>query len=188
MPFSSTDIRGFNGIGKGISGTAKNEIKEGGAMAGFDPCCMIYSGPVNGSMSGGSISLAAPGGGAGNGTFIRNKDDYVTFGQVNAGGFVVSDQFGGCDMTILKAPDGTFWGAHVYSSATCRAAVAAPPGGWSVVGTWSSNGYAAKHPDCGALFVFAFFEGGKVIIVTVGGGGYPLVVRHVGVAASFDVA
>jgi hypothetical protein len=187
LPFASSEIRGFNGLGKGISGTAKNAVGEGGAMAGFDPCCMVYSGPVQASVAGGTIALAAPALGAANGTFIRNKDDCVTFGQATAGGFLVSDQFGGCDMTILRAPDGAYWGAHVYSSASCRAAVAAPPDGWSVIGTWSSNGYAAQHPDCGALFVFAFFEGGKVVIVTVGGGGYPIAVRHVGIAAMFDL-
>ncbi len=187
MPLVSNDIRSFNGLGKGITGGVKNAITEGAAMTGFDPCCVAYAGPVNGSVNGGNISLAAPAGGAGSGTFIRNKDDYVTFGQATAGGFLVSDQFGGCDMTILRAQDGTYWGAHVYSSDTCREAVADPPAEWSVIGTWSSNGYAARHPDCGALFVFTFFEGGKVLIVTVGGGGYPIAVRHVGVAATFDL-
>lgn len=186
MQLTSKDLRGFRGLGKTITGGAKNGIGEGASMAGFDASCIVYAGPVHGSIAGNSISLAAPVGGNGNGTFICNKDDAVTFGQVTAGGFLVSDQFGGCDMTILKAPNGSFWGAHVYSSPACRTAVQNVPAGWSVVGTWSSKGYAARHPDCAALFVFAFFEGAQILIVTVGGGGYPIAVRHVGVTAMFD--
>ncbi len=186
MPLTSQSLRGFNGINCKISGDAKNGITAGAAMTGFDPCCKIFAGPVDGSCSGTDLVLKKPKGGSGNGTFICNEDDQVTFGQVSAGGFLVSDQFGGCDMTILKSPNGTFWGAHVYSSDTCRAAVATPPAGWSVLGSWSSKGYVEKHTDCGALFVFTFFESGKVMIVTVGGGGYPLSVRHVGVAAMFN--
>lgn len=186
MPFTSQSVRGFNGVNGTISGDAKSNISEGAAMTGFPPGCMVFAGPVERACLGGSLSLNTPANGTGNGTYICNKDDYVTFGQITAGGFLVSDQFGGCDMTILRAPDGTIWGAHVYSSDACRAAVSAPPAGWTVLGTWTSAGYAQKHPDCGALFVFTFVESSKVMIVTVGGGGYPVTVRHVGVAAMFD--
>ena len=186
MSITSSDLRAFGGMNKSIKGSGKSIIKEGGAMAGFPASCIVYSGAISGSVSDSSISLSKPSVGGGKGVFIRNKDDHVTFGQFVAGGFLVSDQFGGCDMTILKAPDGSFWGAHVYSSASCRADVANCPGGWSVVGTWSSAGYAERHPDCAALFVFTFFEGGKAIVMTVGGGGYPITTRHVSVAATFD--
>ena len=187
MSITSSDLRAISGMKKGIKGSGKSTVKEGGAMAGFPASCIVYSGAISGSVSDTSISLSKPSLGGGKGVFIRNKDDYVTFGQFVIGGFLVSDQFAGCDMTILKAPDGSFWGAHVYSSASCRSDVANCPAGWSIIGTWSSAGYVERHPDCSTLLVFTFFEGHKAIVMTVGGGGYPFIVRHVGVAATFDI-
>lgn len=187
MSITSNDLQAFGGVDKTIKGSGRSSIKEGGAMAGFPASCIVYAGAISGSVDANGISLSKPRIGGGKGTFIRNKDDRVTFGRFKTGGFLVSDQFGGCDMTILKAPDGSFWGAHVYSSDACRADVANRPAGWSEVGTWSSAGYADSHADCAALFVFTFFEGGKAVVMTVGGGGYPITVRHVDVAATFDL-
>ena len=167
-----------NGVGCKISVGCKDRIKKGSALPGFGPEAIMYDGPARGDLSGGVLSLEASGLGGANGTFIRNMDDKVTLGVAVKGGFIVSDQFGGCDLTILRNPAGEILGAHVYSSASCRSCVASPPKGWSVIGTWQSNGYQAKW-GTGALLVFAFLEGGQIRIVAVGLKGYPMTISNV---------
>lgn len=182
MAIRSVDVLGGKGLGKAVQfGAAKQSVKEGSRVNGFDASCIVYSGAVGGSVAGGTLTMTA---GGADGIFIPNVDDKVTFGQMTAGGFAASDQFGGCDVTVLRDGSGAYWSTHVYSSDACRGAVQAVPGGWSIVGTWSSAGYAAKHPDCGGLLVFTFLEE-KVKIVTIGVGGWPGTVKHVGLAAMF---
>lgn len=179
------------GRGATITLGCKSKISEGSGVPGFAPEAMMYDGPCNGSLSAGKLDWAVSldGGslGGANGTFIRNKDDKVTMGVAKTGGFIASDQFGGCDLTILRNPAGAMLGAHVYSSDPCRTCVANPPFGWSVVGTWRSSGYAAKWPGLGGLIAFAFFEGKTVKVVAVGVKGYPGRISNLELAATFRI-
>lgn len=176
-----------NGVGCTISVTCKSKIKAGGGLPGFGPEAMMYDGPVAGDLSGGALSLETSSLARANGTFICNKDNKVTLGVAVAGGFIVSDQFGGCDLTILRNPAGAILGAHVYSNEACRKCIASPPPGWRVVGTWQSKGYQAKWPGIGGLFAFAFIEGSKIKVVAMAVKGYPGKVSHVELAATFDL-
>jgi len=176
-----------SGVGCTIKMTCKAKIKEGSGLPGFGAEAMMYDGPVDGDLSGGVLSLEACSLAGANGTFIRNKDNKVTIGVAVAGGFIVSDQFGGCDLTILRNPAGAILGAHVYSNEACRACIASPPAGWRVVGTWQSKGYQAKWPGIGGLFAFAFIEGSQVKVVALALKGYPGKVSHVELADTFDL-
>ena len=176
-----------NGIGCKLSLSCKGDIKDTGGVLGFGPLVKEYSGPCHGDLSGNTLSLEKSGMSQSNGTFIRNEDDKVTVGLLIRDGFFASDQFGGCDLTIMQAPGGQFMGAHVYSSAACRDAIKVPPLGWKTVGTWKSTGYAEKWPGNSALFGFAFIGGGKIKFVAMGLKGYPPTVANVELAATVDL-
>ncbi|HEY8289705.1 MAG TPA: hypothetical protein VIG49_10580 [Acetobacteraceae bacterium] len=176
-----------NGVGCKLTMTCKSDIKNTGGLPGFAPLVKEYSGPVYGDLASNVLSLEKSGMAQSNGTFIRNIDDQVTVGLLIRDGFIASDQFGGCDLTILKAPGGQFMGAHVYSSDACREAMKTPPLGWKVVGTWKSTGYAAKWPGNSALFGFAFIGGGKIKFVAMGLKGYPPTVANVELAATVNL-
>ena len=113
-----------NGVGSTIDVTCKSAIKEGSGLPGFGAEAIMYDGPVHGDLSGGVLSLKGGSLAGANGTFIRNMDNKVTLGVSMAGGFIASDQFGGCDLTILRNPAGAFLGAHVYSNDACRSCIA----------------------------------------------------------------
>ncbi len=185
MLTSDTLING--GLNSKLSMTCKSSITTSSSVAGFGPLVVEYSGPVYGELKGGTLSLEKSGWSQSNGVFIRNTDDKVTTGILVRGGFFASDQFGGCDLTILRAPGGALMGAHVYSSDACRKAVQAVPNGWRVVGTWKSAGYLQKWPGISALFAFGFVEGTKIKVVAMGLKGYPPWVSNLELGATFDV-
>ncbi|MEO1492305.1 MAG: hypothetical protein AAFV19_09165 [Pseudomonadota bacterium] len=165
----------------------KSKVKEGSGVPGFGVEAIMFDGACHGTLSGSALSLDESALAKANGTFICNKDDKVTMGVAVAGGFLVSDQFGGCDLTIVKNPAGAVLGAHVYSSEKCRSCIAALPTGWSTVGTWKSSGYKAKWPNIGGLLAFAFIEGSKVKVVAAGIAGYPGKISNVELAHTFDL-
>ncbi|MEO0911596.1 MAG: hypothetical protein AAFY59_01185 [Pseudomonadota bacterium] len=167
--------------------SGKSGIKEGSGIPGFASEVITYDGALEGSVSDGKLTLSAGGSlAASEGTFIRNMDERATVGPSVKGGFLASDQFSGCDFTLLKNPAGTLLGAHVYSSENCRAAIQNVPKGWSIVGTWKSSGYIEKWQVTG-LFAFAFPEGNKVKVVAMGLKGYPPKIAQVELAATFDL-
>lgn len=176
-----------NGVGKKFTINCKSGISDLGAVRGFGPLIREYSGPCFADIAGGTVSIEKSGMSQATGTFIRNEDNKVTVGLLIKDGFFASDQFGGCDLTILRSPGGQYMGAHVYSSPACREAIAAPPVGWRVVGSWKSAGYAEKWPGNSALFGFAFIGGGKLKFVAMGLKGYPPTVMNVELAATIDL-
>lgn len=175
------------GIGCKFTMTGKNDITRSNTVPGFGPRVREYSGAIFGDLAKDVLSLEKSSMSQSNGTFIRNTDDQVTVGLLVRDGFIASDQFGGCDLTILKAPGGQIMGAHVYSSDACREAIKIPPLGWKVVGTWKSAGYAAKWPGNSALFGFAFVGGGQVKFVAMGLKGYPATVANVELAGTINL-
>jgi hypothetical protein len=176
-----------NGVGCKFNITCKSGIKDTGKINGFGPLIKEYSGPCFGDLAKGVLTLEASGMSQANGTFIRNEDNQVTAGLLIRNGFFASDQFGGCDLTILRSPGGHYMGMHVYSSTACRDAVKATPLGWKIVGTWKSTGYAEKWPGNSALFGFAFIGGGKIRFVAMGLKGYPPTVANVELASTVDL-
>lgn len=175
------------GVGCKLTMGCKGDITGNNPLPGFGPLIREYSGPVYADLSKQLLSLEKSGMAQSNGTFIRNEDDKVTVGLLIRDGVIISDQFGGCDLTILKAPGGQIMGAHVYSSEPCRKAIADPPLGWKVMGTWKSAGYAEKWPGNGALFGFAFVGGGKVKFVAMGVKGYPPTIANVELASTISL-
>lgn len=176
-----------SGGGCKLTLTCKSDIKTSSSVRGFGPLVKEYSGPVFGELKDRTLSLEKSSMAQSNGTFIRNTDDQVTVGLLMQDGFIVSDQFGGCDLTILKAPGGQIMGAHVYSSDACRNAIKTPPLGWKVLGSWKSTGYAAKWPGNSALFGFAFVGGGKITFVAMGLKGYPPTIANVELAGTINL-
>jgi len=146
----------------------------------------MYEGPVYGELSGKVLSLQLSSYSGANGVFIRNRDKMVTLGVAARGAFIVSDQFAGCDLTILRNPAGQILGAHVYSNAMCRACIANLPKGWRVIGTWRSAGYQAKWKTT-ALFAFALIESDVVWVVAVGSKGHPLKITNVDPVGPFPL-
>jgi hypothetical protein len=128
---------------------------------------IMHDYPVHGEISGKVLSLEPSSWGGANGAFIQYRKEMVTLGIAMKGGFLASDQFGGCDLTILRNGAGHIMGAHVFSSPLCRACIAAPHAQWTVIGTWASTGYQAKWHTTG-LWAFAFIEGAAVWVVAVG--------------------
>ena len=110
----------------------------------------------------------------------------VTLGIVPRGGFLFSDQFAGCDLTILRNPGGEILGAHVFSNTMCRACIAHLPHGWQAVGTWQSAGYSVKWNTTG-LSSFAFIEGNQLWVVAVGSKGYPATITNVDPVGPFPL-
>lgn len=176
-----------NGVGSTMTLTCKGKISEGSGLPGFGPQAVMYHGPVFGDLTNRTLSLLASSLSGANGTFIRNADDKVTVGVAVPGGFVVSDQFAGCDLTMLRNPAGAILGAHVYSSEACRTCIASPPAKWRVVGTWQSKGYVERWTGIGGLFAFAFIEGTQIKVVAMGVKGYPPTISNVELAATFDI-
>lgn len=104
------------------------------------------------------------------GTFIQYEQNAVTLGAFPAGGFVASDNFGGCDLTILRDPQHQLFGAHVYFEAShnCRDLIAGHPPGWHIVGTWRSLPYLNRWPGH-SIWAFAFIEQNNTVqVVAVG--------------------
>src|SRR3954451_1492340 len=97
-----------SGAGCKFTMNCKSDIKDTGGLPGFGPLIKEYSGPCFGDLTNKTLSLEKSGMAQSNGTFIRNEDDKVTVGLLIRDGFIASDQFGGCDLTILRAPGGQF--------------------------------------------------------------------------------
>ena len=171
--------------GKQFSSCSKSQLKNIGPLSGFLPNVVESFMGIHAGIEGNTLKLENAGLGGSDGIFVPNEDDKVMAGILTRDGVIVSDQFAGCDMTILRGGSAII-GTHVYSSDACRNAIAKPPGNWVTVGTWTSKGYLEKWPGIGGLFAFAVVTGRHCDIVALGLKGYPPQISNVELGASFD--
>ncbi len=175
-----------NAPGKGVNMSGRSECEEGAHLVGFPAQVISYQGKVSGEVTEAGLKIGAPGGDAAQGVFVPFKQDYATVGVLSGGEcFFVSDQFGGCDFTVLKTADGRWAGSHVYSSDTCREAIAAVPEGWTNVYTWRSGPYARMFGmGGGSINVVCFVTGSHLKFVMLRIRGYPPTVAEARLSAS----
>lgn len=177
--FSAAELLA-NGLGKKISLLAKNGVKEGSFITALGPVSLMFDGPVLAQIEGDTVSVTKGGGSQQNGIFIRNMDNRATMGVLATGSVMISDQFSGCDFTVIRNPSGVIFGSHVHSDAASRACVnAGLPAGWTHLYTWKSAGYALnKWPGVGGIVAFVFIEGNKIKLVVAGIAG-PGIIKHI---------
>jgi hypothetical protein len=99
----------------------------------------------------------------------------------------MSDQFGGCEYTILRNPAGALFAAHVFidvGKTQFHDSLAHPPHGWDNLGTWQSS-VNANRWNFPTLLAIAFFERNQVTVVAVGARGYPAKIESVSIAKTF---
>lgn len=158
---------------------------EGGQVAGFPAGVVFNQTKVTASVGDGGLKFATSGGDGAAGVYIPATPDKCNVG-VLAGpeGFFFSDQFGGCDFTVMKTNDGLWAGSHVYSSDACRANIAAVPAGWTTVHTWRSAPYARRYGMTGSNCVMCFVAKGSLKFVMVRVAGYPPKVAEAVMSAS----
>lgn len=152
-----------------FNNVAATDQAMGGGLAGFAPEVVVASANVHGRVSRAGLEIGN--GGAATGLYIPRIDDKVTVGVMQAGqSFAYSDGFGGCDLTILRNPQGRLIAAHVYSSNACRSAVAADalPAGWMHVYTWRSRGYITQW-EYASVCCLAVLSGRRLKIVALRG-------------------
>jgi hypothetical protein len=143
--------------GKKINLSGRSGCKAGNRVTGFSELVKYNQGKISGHIGEGGLQILASGKGGVEGVFVPFEPGKATLGELSgAEGFFVSDQFGGCDFTILKNPQGQWAGAHVYSNDACRAAIAATPEGWTNVYTWRSGPYARRYGMSGSILVICF--------------------------------
>jgi hypothetical protein len=183
--FSADDLV-KNAPGKGCDFSGRNECKEHGRVAGFGNEVIFFNGAVNGEadISGLKITKIDPlvkaNPAVSQGVFVPFKQDYATIGILTGTqGFFYSDQFGGCDFTILKSSKNEWVGSHVYSNVACRNAIATPPKDWNLVHTWKSGPYALKYGMSGSIHVACFVNKASLEFVMVRITGYPPKVSEV---------
>ena len=143
--------------GKSADFSGRSGCSDGSHAAGFPPEVIYFSGKVSGAVTGSGLAITAPGGGGTQGLFVPFEQDQATLGVLSGSdSFFISDQFGGCDFTVLKNPAGQWAGSHVYSNAACRAAITKTPPGWKHVYTWKSGPYARRFGFGSSIYVVCF--------------------------------
>jgi hypothetical protein len=169
MALTANNLLGSVNCKVNFSGRAV--AKKGSTLDGFNGKAMMYSGSVYGDFSPGKVSVTAPGDSASNGTFVIWQNKMITAGTMVAGGFIVSDQFGGCDLTIVRDSSGLLYGMHVHRSkdSDARNYLGDFPVGWKLIGTWESRVYTQKWGEGKAVTIvpFVFAEGKQVKVVVI---------------------
>ena len=164
--------------GKKISLSGRSGCKAGNRVTGFSDLVKYNQGKVSGHIGEEGLQILGAGKGGAEGVFVPFEQGMATLGVLSgAEGFFISDQFGGCDFTILKNPQGQWAGAHVYSNDACRAAIADTPEGWTSVYTWRSGPYARRYGMSGSILVLCFVTKISLKFVMVRVQGFPPVVQ-----------
>ena len=128
------------------------------------------------------------GGGGTPGVYVPATPDTCNVGVLLYGEcFFYSDQFGGCDFTVLRDAAGNIYGSHVHSSAACRADIAAVPPGWSVLYTWRSGPYARLFGMTGSNSMLCFVTGNQLRFLYIRLQGTPNLVHDIREAASMRI-
>jgi len=170
-------------VGKALSAPSSSGAT-GGAAAGFQGEVVYNQIKVKGALNDGALAFTAAQTGA-EGVYVPYIQDKCALGTLSgAEGFFYSDQFGGCDFTVLKDANGNWVGSHVHSSDACRSSIAAPPGSWTSVYTWRSGPYAREFGMAGSINVLCFVTRTHLNFVMVYIRGYPPKIADVRMAAS----
>lgn len=181
MPFTAESVIN-NAPGKGI--TMPGRPSEGGQVTGFPTDVVFCQSKVTGTAGTGGLAISGTTGTA-TGVYVPATPNKCNMGVLSAGeNFFFSDQFGGCDFTVLRDNNGNWAGSHVYSSDTCRQNIAAVPNGWEVVHTWRSSPYARKYGMSGSIAVCCFVTGTHLKFVVVRITGFPPTVGEAVMSAS----
>ena len=154
--------------GSSMAQAISGDLAMGGSLAGFDPIVIHSSRPTEGRVSQGGLQIGT-GSGSSRGIYIPAVQDKVTTGVLTGGAhFAYSDQFGGCDFTMLRDSGGNLVACHVYSSAPCRSAVAGGglPVGWTHIYTWRSSPYAQQW-GYASIHCLAVLRGTKLTLVAL---------------------
>lgn len=161
-----------NAKGKGIALACKYPaFSSGDSVAALGDKTKMFSKAVKAEILGGKISVSTAAAGTQNGVFVCDSPNYATMAELGQTQIVISDQFSGCDLTIIQRPDGGYMGSHVYSDPDCRKCVnEGLPAGWKHIATWKSSGWM-PHWKCSGLVAFAFIEASTVTFVFLGVGG-----------------
>ena len=175
-----------NAPGKGI--TTPSAPIAGAQVAGFGASVVFNQKKVTAAVGPGGLAIADAQAN-GTGVYVPATPDQCNVGKLSAGeNFFYSDQFGGCDFTVLQDPTGNWVGSHVFSSDACRNDIAAIPANWQTIYTWRSLPYAKKYGMSGSIAMCCFVSAThlKFVMLRVSGSLTPTV-NEVVLSASIQI-